>query len=592
MGLFSEKRNYDTHFAPVVDPAKAVPYRKGWKESFKDEWNYQTYANNSYSRTDNLHDEFAKDIENIEKATGTKLKNPYNSAFEEFFVEDVALGFWDTLTTFNPYNSRFHPENQKKREENNLKEYYQKANKLKEKYPGLEFRDIETIKADIKKQAHFYHQKVNDGREANAFSSFAGSAAGSMTDPLNAITSLISLPANAAKTTVMKALGKTALREFLANAGVEALIQPSVYQYKKELDLPHSVGESVGNVMAAGIGGAVLGAGAKALHIGGRAVLNRFREAQAKGIKFDGAAIDAADVLEQKLDFDDFVSRSNPLDDNITGHKLHERAIYEEMLRLTDETGQMAKAYDKVLATPQGAADEVLAEITPEYMEKVWVNRGGFKKFNEVKGSGFGMVKFIFKHGEKGSDAVKITKDDVIAFPRVIREYEPIQLDQYGNHRIWSVKRADGTQIVYSDGRFVEDGQRHLVTIHTMTEDKNQLKGIFSEKRRRTRPAVHTKDTAQKTFSRTEGSSAEASAPKSRFQGGGGAFDADSIMPEGAKVKDFEYLDNDRLAAELENRPALLPEDKKTDMEFVGQMRQEDAWDNEILNCIMEFGKK
>ena len=128
MTLFSKKRSYDTLFAPKTDPSKALDYEKNFTESFLDNWHYQTYTSNSYSRTDNLHDEFEKDIEKIEQSTGEKLKNPYNSALKEFFAEDIGMGIVNQITKnpFNPKSSRFHPENVAKREQERLDEYYKK----------------------------------------------------------------------------------------------------------------------------------------------------------------------------------------------------------------------------------------------------------------------------------------------------------------------------------------------------------------------------------------------------------------------------------------------------------------------------------
>ena len=42
---------------------------------------------------------------------------------------------------------------------------------------------------------------------------------------------------------------------------------------------------------------------------------------------------------------------------------------------------------------------------------------------------GFGLVKIIFAHGEKGNktpDMPPVSKEDVLSIPRFLREYEPI----------------------------------------------------------------------------------------------------------------------------------------------------------------------
>ncbi len=594
MTLFSQKRSYDTAFAPKINPDEAQDYEKDFSESFLDNWHFQTYTGNSYSRTDNLHDEFEKDIAEIEQKTGQKLKNPYNSAFEEFFIEDVALGLVDAAVRnpFNPKSSRFHPENVAKREQEQLDKYYKKVNELKIKYPELKARDLETIKQDIKEQAMKLYQKVNDGRDSSWLGDFLGSAAGSVIDPINLAATLVTGGGNTGKETIAKALGKTALGEFIVNSGIEAVIQPSVYQYKKELDIPYSKTEAALNVVAAGTGGAILGTATKALNLTGKELLGRYKKAVAKGEKFDGPTKEAAALLEDQVEFDDWADATSPYGSDFEGAVLHKKQVLAEMQRLTQEENALSKGYDRVSENPAGNAMEVLAEIKPEDMEKIWVNRGGYAGNNGVTGSGFGMVKFIFKHGEKSGDTVAVTKSDVIDFPRIVRDFEPIINDIYGSNRTWSIKRADGRQVIYADRVFNEDGERHLVTIHVVNKNDHRLKDIFSEEksRREAKPA-HTKDTTQEPYYRSDESSAEASAPKSRFHDGGDPM-ADNITPETPKVNDYDNLTLESLEKDIDADTSLSVEDKALAREEIEKMRREESWDNEIIDCILEFKQK
>ena len=594
MTLFSQKRSYDTAFAPKINPDEAQDYEKDFSESFLDNWHFQTYTGNSYSRTDNLHDEFEKDIAEIEQKTGQKLKNPYNSAFEEFFIEDVALGLVDAAVRnpFNPKSSRFHPENVAKREQERLDKYYKKVNELKIKYPELKARDLETIKQDIKEQAMKLYQKVNDGRDSSWLGDFLGSAAGSVIDPINLAATLVTGGGNTGKETIAKALGKTALGEFIVNSGIEAVIQPSVYQYKKELDIPYSKTEAALNVVAAGTGGAILGTATKALNLTGKELLGRYKKAVAKGEKFDGPTKEAAALLEDQVEFDDWADATSPYGSDFEGAILHKKQVLAEMQRLTQEENALSKGYDRVSENPAGNAMEVLAEIKPEDMEKIWVNRGGYAGNNGVTGSGFGMVKFIFKHGEKSGDTVAVTKSDVIDFPRIVRDFEPIINDIYGSNRTWSIKRADGRQVIYADRVFNEDGERHLVTIHVVNKNDHRLKDIFSEEksRREAKPA-HTKDTTQEPYYRSDESSAEASAPKSRFHDGGDPM-ADNITPEAPKVNDYDNLTLESLEKDIDADTSLSVEDKALAHEEIEKMRREENWDNEIIDCILEFKQK
>lgn len=596
MSLFSEKRNHNTALAPKVDAANAEDYEKSFKESFLDEWHFQTYAGNSYSKTNNLHDEYEKEIAKIKDLTGKELDNPYHSAFEDFIKEDIFCGFIDQMVK-NPFSAEdrkpgYFDRQTEKRLQKRLAKFNKELGKLKNEYPELVVRSPEEINEDIKKQALAYYQKANDGRSANGWGSFLGAAGGSMTDPINFFATLATGGGGATKQGILKALGQTAAKEFVVNSSIEAVIQPSVYKYNKELGIPYSKEEAALNVVAAGVGGAALGTAGKALHLTGKEMLGRYKKAVNAGVKFDAKVKADADFLEKTIQLDDWLDETNPFGEDAEARLLHENLIAEEMRRLTDETGQLSKAYDDVLRNPKGKANEILAEISPEDMEKVWIDRGGYRNFNNVKGSGYGMVKFIFKHGEESADKIKISKDDVISFPEIVRKYEPLQLDNYGNHRIWSIKNKDGQQIIYSDAVFLENGQRHLVTIHAMQpETDNKLKGVFSEERRRTQPAAHTKDTAQEPYYQHKESSAEASAPKSRFQDGGGV-DSNSITPDSLKVKDFGNYDAAAFEKELNSIPDLTPEEKKANADMLKKIKQEDGWDDQILDCIVEFSKK
>ena len=117
-----------------------------------------------------------------------------------------------------------------------------------------------------------------------------------------------------------------------------------------------------------------------------------------------------------------------------------------------------AEAYDAVLHNPlAGSAEDVLARLEPEDIEAVLVHRGPAvlrdgeivvqgRTLKRQTGSqrGFGLVKIIFGHGEKGNkrpDMPPVTRQDVVALPRIVREYESTL---EGEHRVWRVPREDG----------------------------------------------------------------------------------------------------------------------------------------------------
>ena len=122
------------------------------------------------------------------------------------------------------------------------------------------------------------------------------------------------------------------------------------------------------------------------------------------------------------------------------------------------ETRALEEAYDAVLHNPlAGSPEDVLARLEPEDIEAVLVHRGpavlrdgeivvqgnALKKAGLGR-SGYGLVKIIFLHGEKGNkrpDMPPITRQDVVALPRIVREYESTL---EGEHRVWRVPREDG----------------------------------------------------------------------------------------------------------------------------------------------------
>ena len=601
MDLFSQKRNFDNEAKKPVNVVNAQPIEKTFTESFLDQWHFQTYTANSYSRIDNLHDEYEKEIDKIKEVTGIELDNPYHTAFGEFFTEDVAKGVLHKIIE-NPFMSpekKWSSKAQKqKREIERVAKFYQKANKLKEQYPALEIRNENEIRDDIKKKALAYYNTVNNGRDANGWGDFLGSAAGAVIDPINATLSFVTGGVGStAKMTVSRALAKTAAYEFVENAGIEAVIQPSVYEYKKELGLPYSKTEAALNVVAAGIGGTVIGSTIKGVHLTGKQVLNKFRKAEKAGIKFDGDAKAAADMLEKQVEFDEWSKASNPYGDNLEDVMMHNSSIVAEMERLKKEQNEISIAYDKVKAEPTGDAFEVLAEIEPEDLEKIVINRGSYLDFNKNFKSkdGFGMVKIIFKHGEKSEDALKLTKDDVLEIPRLVREWQPVESESNDFRKIWRVEE-NGKKYFFQAKKFIDvDDDNHAVTMY-LEYDIEKNKGKPLSKRKSSLDGGHISERSPDTNTQasnnlTSEGSVKTEIPESRFLDGVSATD-NSISPEPVNVKDYNEIKLDDLQKKLDDRTDFSPEAKTERATELNALREQDVWDNEILECIVEFSKK
>ncbi|MDL2315713.1 hypothetical protein LJC59_01330 [Desulfovibrio sp. OttesenSCG-928-A18] len=120
----------------------------------------------------------------------------------------------------------------------------------------------------------------------------------------------------------------------------------------------------------------------------------------------------------------------------------------------------IGKAYDRVLADPMGGPpDEVLAVLSSPEFERLLLLRGpsfltskGELRFSGEyiqKAFGFsrkgaGMVKIIWKHGEKSTEPthLRVTREDVMRLPVIIRDYEP---SISKGRRVWVVGAGDGT---------------------------------------------------------------------------------------------------------------------------------------------------
>lgn len=136
----------------------------------------------------------------------------------------------------------------------------------------------------------------------------------------------------------------------------------------------------------------------------------------------------------------------------------------EQVLR---ESEAMGKAYDAVKGDELGGPpDEILAVISSPEFERILVERGpaiakedgGFtvkdKEFTKQFGTrGWGLVKIIWRHGEKSGQEYKVKKDDLIKLPFILREYEPISKGEFGTSKKenrWTVADEGGVYTVYT----------------------------------------------------------------------------------------------------------------------------------------------
>lgn len=175
------------------------------------------------------------------------------------------------------------------------------------------------------------------------------------------------------------------------------------------------------------------------------------------------------------------------------------------------ESAALGRAYDRVLADPLGGPpDEVLAAIRPEDIEAVLVHRApavmrdgefvvqgaSLKKIGLAK-RGFGLVKIIFAHGEKGNKTPSmppVTREDIVELPRTLRDYFPAEAE--GTSTVWRILREDGKHLSIVTGSGQDKYAARLVTM--FVDDKN---AHLSQKKNRpsslTLPGERSQDTSQ-----------------------------------------------------------------------------------------------
>jgi hypothetical protein len=151
----------------------------------------------------------------------------------------------------------------------------------------------------------------------------------------------------------------------------------------------------------------------------------------------------------------------------------------------------IGKAYDSVLDDPLGGpADEVLAVLQSPEFERILLERGpalfakdgelivSGKYIQDVTGfprSGGGIVKIIWRHGEKSKEAprLQVTREDVMRLPEILEGYESIK-QKYGR-REWAVPREDGTNMIVVVGEQKGRQKTTVVSVFINENPKRQL---------------------------------------------------------------------------------------------------------------------
>ncbi len=191
----------------------------------------------------------------------------------------------------------------------------------------------------------------------------------------------------------------------------------------------------------------------------------------------------------------------------------------------------------------------------------------------EVPGSGSGLVKIIWRHGEESKKPVaeRVTREDVMALPNVVRELQAESGAKEAN-RMWVRQRDDGEHVVYIDGP-TSDGRRVLSIFVAKNKAEYSLSARLDGSGSPGRLASSTGDTAREASPRSSESQIAGSPGRVRSPAGDTAREPlgrlpesrDGNMPPQARAVNFAKAAPEPAALpEPDARPARKADDPRT----------------------------
>lgn len=200
-------------------------------------------------------------IEQVQKATGDNLQNPYRQSFREKWIDTLGPSLR------SPYNPR-RLAIVRGRDDFQLQYWKLQQQQIdmgvpfEERLPDFDFqRSVEALVREREAQL------ADVAGRASGFDAFTGQLAGGLgaagTDPYTYLTAVV--PMGSSRTV----LG-AAVKGAITNAAFEAGLQGPVAQWHKDLGLDYTAGEAAMNVAFAGLFGGVLEGAGTALYWGAR----------------------------------------------------------------------------------------------------------------------------------------------------------------------------------------------------------------------------------------------------------------------------------------------------------------------------------
>ena len=144
-----------------------------------------------------------------------------------------------------------------------------------------EIRNINEIDQAIIDKAKALREKYEQtAARATPWDAFwgtlGGGVVGAMNDPLNVSTMFIGPGATSFSGGFLRGVAAAFGKSAAVNIGVESVIQPAVFDYKKEIESPYELRDALMNIGFAGIGGGILGGA-------GYSILRGFNKLSARG---------------------------------------------------------------------------------------------------------------------------------------------------------------------------------------------------------------------------------------------------------------------------------------------------------------------
>lgn len=307
---------------------------------------------------------------------------------------------------------------------------YQLVRDFERRYPD-QVKDDAVLLEEFKAEAAKLRAGEQDTlQRGGGFPAFVGSAGAVFTDPLVLATIPLGAPEIGAGRSLISVFGRTALTEGAIAAATEIPIQLQVAQFKQELEAPWTWKDSAMNVLAAGVGGGLIGGAIGTGLEGASRALKAYREAKVAGLKPTPELEDAARALEDTIALDE----QNPISREEFGRgadEVHERVF--DVARAQEANGVPVNVTEQISGLePQGELTGVLRRAESE-TELVDVDPAALKIDAET---------FQFK---AGADTAGVT-DTLKGVERFDRRLAGVAL-------VW--ERADGQQ-------FIADGHQRL----------------------------------------------------------------------------------------------------------------------------------